>query len=796
MSADHRRHRRKSRFVAIAQAVAAKLEDGNLQAAIRILSSEDTPAAPSADGLAKLQEKHPPATLSASSLPSPDQFLHMAVVEDDVRKAVQSFPAGSSGGPDGLRPQHLKELIGCREAGSDFLTALTAFVNMLMAGKCPINVAPIFFGGRLIALDKKSGGIRPIAIGLTLRRLASKCANAAGVTRLADYFRPRQLDVGTPGGCEAAVHAARRYLQSMPADHVMVKLDFSNAFNSLHREDMLLAVRDRLPDLYAYCHSAYARPSRLFYGPYTVMSSEGSQQGDPLGGLLFCNAAQPLLESLEAQLTLGYMDDVTLGGLQSVVAKDIRRVLDVGASMGLMLNTAKSELIAHPDTTVNDPLLQSFCRVTVADASLLGAPIFTGPVLDGVWKDRCADLSRAVERLQKIGAQDALILLRASFSAPRVQYLMRCSPSVDHPALIEFDNQLRSAVRRITNSDLSDDQWLQASLPIKLGGLGIRRVASLALPAFLASAASTLLLQDAILSQLPCLSDTFLVSSLSTWSAVNGAMLPPGAPLPPNQSFWDRPGLLVDQAIVRSSRVDPHSKARFLAAMAPHSGDWLLALPITSCGLRMDDEAVRVAIALRLGLSLCVPHLCQCGAQVDAWGLHAFVCRRAPGKTQRHHAVNDVVARAFASAGVPVSKEPSGLSRSDGKRPDGVTLIPWQAGRPLAWDVTIASTLADSYVSATAGSAGAAAEMAATRKNTKYANLPANYSFLPIALETLGSMNSSAMVCLTELGRRISDVSGEEREGLFLFQRLSILLQRFNSVLLHDSFTTCGNPDL
>ena len=41
-----------------------------------------------------------------------------------------------------------------------------------------------------------------------------------------------------------------------------------------------------------------------------------------------------------------------------------------------------------------------------------------------------------------------------------------------------------------------------------------------------------------------------------------------------------------------------------------------------------------------------------------------------------------------ASAGFPVSKEPAGLSRADWKRPDGMTLIPWQAGKPVVWDVT------------------------------------------------------------------------------------------------------------
>jgi len=93
--------------------------------------------------------------------------------------------------------------------------------------------------------------------------------------------------------------------------------------------------------------------------------------------------------------------------------------------------------------------------------------------------------------------------------------------------------------------------------------------------------------------------------------------------------------------------------------------------------LKLDDEAVRVAVGLRLGLNLCVPHQCRCGAPVDASGLHIFVCKQAPGKTPRHHDLNDVVARAFAAAGIPVCKEPTGLSLTDGKLPDGMTLIPW-----------------------------------------------------------------------------------------------------------------------
>ena len=314
---------------------------------------------------------------------------------------------------------------------------------MVLAGLCPQDVAPIFFGGRLIALDKKSGGIRPIVIGLTLRRLASKCANAVGIVRLASYFCPRQLGVGTPGGCEAAIHSARRYLQTLPADHVMVKLDFTNSFNSLHRRDMFLAVKDRLPELYAFSFSAYSQPSNLYYGPYTLMSNEGPQQGDPIGPLLFSNTIHPLLESLESELPLGYLDDLTLGGPQSVVAADVLRVSEISRTMGLALNVSKCELITHPNTVVSDSVLQSFERVPVTDTNLLGAPLFPGKALDRYWADRCADLSRAADRLTKVASHDALILLRVSFSARHVQHLLRCCPSADHAALVTFDSSLR-----------------------------------------------------------------------------------------------------------------------------------------------------------------------------------------------------------------------------------------------------------------------------------------------------------------------------------------------------------------
>ena len=131
-------------------------------------------------------------------------------------------------------------------------------------------------------------------------------------------------------------------------------------------------------------------------------------------------------------------------------------------------------------------------------------------------------------------------------------------------------------------------------------------------------------------------------------------------------------------------------KARLLVVSAPHAGDWLMAMPISSCGLRLDNKTVRVAVGLLLGCRLSTEHRCPCGSVVDERGIHGLSCRLAVVRLDRHGALNDVIHRALGSAGVPLVLEPRGLTRSDDRCPDGVTMIPWSEGRCLAWDTTVA----------------------------------------------------------------------------------------------------------
>ena len=242
------------------------MEDGDITAAIRLLISEDKPKYNSEKTFIKLKERHPAAANDRVHYKDPLGTSALLVSDKEILKAIRSFPAGSSGGPESLRPKHIIDLVRCKTPGHELLSAFTYFINMLLDGRCHPDVMPVLFGGNLTALQKKAGGIRPIAVGYTWRRIAAKCANAYAITKLADYFAPFQLGVGVSDGCEAAVHATRRFVQTMPNEYVITKLDFTNAFNSLHRDLMLDAVFQNIPEIYKFCHLAYGKASFLRYG--------------------------------------------------------------------------------------------------------------------------------------------------------------------------------------------------------------------------------------------------------------------------------------------------------------------------------------------------------------------------------------------------------------------------------------------------------------------------------------------------------------------------------------------------
>jgi len=116
-----------------------------------------------------------------------------------------------------------------------------------------------------------------------------------------------------------------------------------------------------------------------------ILSEERAQQGDSLGPLLFSSTLHPVLSPLQADLKPGYLDDVSLGSPAETVASDVAEIVNASSKIGLSLNVAKCELMAHPDLVVNDTLLQSFQRVEISNTTLLGAPLLEGSALDHAW---------------------------------------------------------------------------------------------------------------------------------------------------------------------------------------------------------------------------------------------------------------------------------------------------------------------------------------------------------------------------------------------------------------------------
>ena len=256
---------------------------------------------------------------------------------------------------------------------------------------------------------------------------------------------------------------------------------------------MLEAVAKDMPEIYRFAHASYSCGSVLKFGTHVIMSEEGPQQGDPLGPMLFCLTIHPLLMSLKSELRIGFLDDVTLGGPEKVVSEDITVVESEAAKLGLQLNKLKCEITSRVNRQQNSyrEAFSGFQFTDLDNLFMLGSPVMAGSAVNRALEQKTNDLKKAIFRLSTLHAHDALVILRISLSIPKLMYTLRTASCHGSFRLTEFDIALKDGLSSILNVNLSEDQWNQASLPVRDGGLGIRSAASLATSAFLASAART-----------------------------------------------------------------------------------------------------------------------------------------------------------------------------------------------------------------------------------------------------------------------------------------------------------------
>ena len=133
---------------------------------------------------------------------------------------------------------------------------------------------------------------------------------------------------------------------------------------------------------------------------------------------------------------------------------------------------------------------------------------------------------------------------------------------------------------------------------------------------------------------------------------------------------------------------------------------------------------LRIASSVRLGAPVSLEHVCSLfGSLADGYGRQAFSCPRSAGRHLRHRLMNDVISRAMLAIPIPTRIEPSGLLPDSKLKPDGITIIPWTSGKPLAWDVTGAHPLAQSWTGTSRRGESAVATAVEAKKRSKYKDL-------------------------------------------------------------------------
>jgi hypothetical protein len=385
-----------------------------------------------------------------------------------------------------LRPEvgHQRELL---------LVQLTALVNRIVSNELPDYIRPVLLGANITALNKKNGGIRPIAVGETIRRVACKCVMRQVEPELSSLLVPLQLGCGARAGLDAAIHSTRDKLYSDVESGIFLKLDFRNAFNTIRRDHIADCLQTHVPSLMQLFTACYSEFSYLTFGDKIFFSDEGLQQGDPLAPAYFCVGLHDILCGLITPFKTAYLDDLSLLGQAESVLRDLLYLIPACSNIGLELNPEKCELTflgeSHESENCQEfyELLPDLKSVPLSEVTLLGAAM-GDTSLDTLLKEFLTSFGVVTQRLLKLSSHDAFFLLRTCLSMPKLLHTLRTSPSFTRSALLmEIDSAFLRTFSSILNVNLSPSQASQVSLPVKLGGFGIASSVNIASSAFLSS---------------------------------------------------------------------------------------------------------------------------------------------------------------------------------------------------------------------------------------------------------------------------------------------------------------------
>ncbi len=487
-------------------------QEGAFAKAMRALDARGVHA-PTARVQQILEEKHPQTppppdaahaiSTNDGTLPPLPRFTKFTTAE--ILKAAKRFPRGSAGGGPGMTPTHLLELLQSPEADrtGGLLEALATGLSELATGKGPEQLAPWIAGAPLTALRKDDNGVRPIAVGETIRRLISSTLLARSTTLVRELLCPLQVGVATSGGCEAVVHAVREIAHRHGSDSRLglLQLDLRNAFNCVSRAAFRNQVCRYMPELHGwteYCYGTDTTPELWIHNGgqqsdhYRLKSVCGVQQGDPLGPLLFTLALRPVLHCLDAKMQewreSTRMNDPTLPNLPSFLSfylddgvivdrhEVLKRAIDFMNSdearvYGLHLCVRKCNLWwpTPPSQETDDSYPVSLARIRQPGHNVLKSPVGEHRRLVEEIDARIARLEPTFNDVADLNdAQTTLALLRVTMGVCQVNYLLRTVPaSATKRGTLRFDGYMYEAVNKLVGGTMDTDVFRELQLPLR-----------------------------------------------------------------------------------------------------------------------------------------------------------------------------------------------------------------------------------------------------------------------------------------------------------------------------------------
>ncbi|WP_309445785.1 reverse transcriptase domain-containing protein, partial [Dyella sp.] len=423
---------------------------------------------------------------------------------------------GASAGPSGWTGAHL-QLIA--ENGSlEARTGLTMMVKDICNGIFAGHMRHRLVASLLLPLDKRDGGVRPIACGEVFTKLAAHYLMSLIESRLSSLFPRIQFGVKKPGGSESAAQLTRALIdqcRSLHPDVIGLKTDFINAFNNADRAQMfrqLLACEATDPILRMF-HWAYAEESPLLVYEHgrlkaTLASAQGVRQGDPFAALVFALLVQRLYENAIAEApdchAVSVLDDLTLVGPLDQVMRAYDHIVLHAHEYHLQLRTDKCSVYVPPTSDVGQAVDDTRGRIASACASrhlkcqsqmeLLG-------VMLGTDDDVRAHLTSSIDQHQKLfeclrhpamPVQIGYALLRWC-ALPRLSYLTRTTDPMImvRPEMApRFDRLVTDTFKAMMKIEHDAITHEQITLPITRGGMGLRSVWATSAAAYFSSLAS------------------------------------------------------------------------------------------------------------------------------------------------------------------------------------------------------------------------------------------------------------------------------------------------------------------